>query len=34
MAFTRMKLTTFGRNLEAKSQQGKGIHFTRIALGD
>lgn len=34
MAFTRMKLTTFGRNLEAKSRQGKGIHFTRIALGD
>ena len=34
MAFTRMKLTTFGSNLEAKARQGKGIHFTRIALGD
>lgn len=34
MAFTRMKLTTFGSNLEAKSRQGKGLHFTRIALGD
>ena len=34
MAFTNMKLTTFGSNIEAKCHQGKGLHFTRIAVGD
>ena len=34
MSFTRLKLTTFGRNLEAKAKQGKGLHLTRVALGD
>jgi len=34
MAFTRLKLTTFGQTIEAKRHQGKGIHFTRVAIGD
>lgn len=27
MAFTRLKLTTFGQTIEAKRHQGKGIHL-------
>ena len=34
MAFTKLKLTTFGQTIEAKRHQGKGIHFTRVAIGD
>ena len=34
MPFTKLKLTTFGSTLETKWKQGKGVHFTRIALGD
>lgn len=34
MAFTTLKLTTFGQTIEAKRHQGKGIHFTRVAIGD
>lgn len=34
MAFNRLILTTSGRVLAAKGQQGKQLHFTRIALGD
>ena len=34
MAFTKLKLTTFGQTIEAKRHQGKGIKFTRVAIGD
>ena len=34
MAFTKLKLTTFGQTIETKRHQGKGIHFTRVAIGD
>ena len=34
MAFTKLKLTTFGQTIESKRHQGKGIHFTRVAIGD
>jgi len=34
MPFTKLKLTTFGTTLETKWKQGKGVHFTRIAMGD
>lgn len=34
MAFTKLKLTTFGSNIEAKVHQGKSLHFTRVAIGD
>lgn len=34
MAFTKLKLTTFGQTIEAKRHQGKGIRFTRVAIGD
>ena len=34
MSFTKMKLTTFGRKLQAKAAQGKGIYFSRVAIGD
>ena len=34
MAFTKLKLTTFGQAIEAKRHQGKGIKFTRVAIGD
>lgn len=34
MPFTKLKLTTFGSTLETKWKQGKGVHFTRVALGD
>lgn len=34
MPFTKMKLTTFGRTLETKWRQGKGVHFTKVAFGD
>ena len=34
MAFTSLKLTTFGRTLNAKSTQGKGLHLSRVAIGD
>ena len=33
MAFTKLKLTTFGQTIESKRHQGKGIHFTRVAIG-
>lgn len=34
MAFTSLKLTTFGQNLDAKCKQGKGLHLSRVAIGD
>lgn len=34
MAFTRLMLTTKGQILQAKSHQGKGLHITRVAVGD
>lgn len=34
MAFTKLKLTTFGQTIEAKRHQGKSIKFTRVAIGD
>ena len=34
MAFTKLKLTTFGQTIETKRHQGKGIHFTSVAIGD
>jgi hypothetical protein len=34
MAFSKFMLTTGGMTLYAKAQQGKQLHFTRVALGD
>lgn len=34
MAFTRLSLTRSGQTLWAKFQQGKGLHITRVAIGD
>lgn len=34
MAFSNLMLTTGGMTLYAKAQQGKTLHFTRVALGD
>lgn len=34
MPFTGLKLTTFGRTLETKWRQGKGVRFTRVSFGD
>ena len=34
MGFTKLKLTAFGQVIEGKRHQGKGIHFTRVAVGD
>ncbi|WP_312938892.1 hypothetical protein [Oscillibacter sp.] len=34
MAFTNLKLTTFGQNLDAKCKLGKGLHLSRVVIGD
>ncbi|MEA4932184.1 MAG: hypothetical protein VB071_01110, partial [Lawsonibacter sp.] len=34
MAFTYLKLTTFGQNLDAKCKLGKGLHLSRVVIGD
>lgn len=34
MAFSGMMLTTDGKTLYAKAQQGKPLHFTRVGIGD
>ncbi|MFB0919747.1 MAG: phage tail protein, partial [Oscillospiraceae bacterium] len=34
MAFNRLMLTTAGKTQYAKAQQGKTLHFSRVAIGD